>query len=604
MLLPKADMWVVIEVWALLLLFLYNVAGVDLHIYVNSIYIYYTLGYHFSRCVCSRWEAIPNHFAGAKLDLQIRRKFGLLFHIASLGIFYPLCYWNCGNCVQAHVILWDQVSRHLYRNNMMTKEYWNLRGYRLAAHRIDYLKSCRFEISMIDRWCFIAVRHYLNLDGNFNQFEYSNLIEMQGRVEKVWHSVNQATQQSFLKIMRNSYDGEMFELFHDATETANYINSVSKKEFVKLPLVKSVINSVKEIPDIENETCLGVSLSGGCDSMACLIAVILLHQFGYLPNLKKIAVIHINYQQRKLAKKEADFLQEYVETLNKTIDSELTITINVETCRPVTDFASFSEYDKHATATRFDAYKSSGARFIIVGHNIGDVLENILQNIFNVGSVVKSSVLDLCGMTRVSARLGSQIFRPLLMVEKDEIKRFCEVVHIPFFYDSSNPNCTRIKIRRVLVDSLVKVFGEKVIYNAVRNFYKKCELYRMFIQNINKKLLKSVQDHGSFSVLNITDVDDTKFFCMEQLSVILNTYTPLHPSHKSLIQLWEYLKSSQAKNIRLFNLNEKIPIYVVIENGKSYLIMVKEIDVDGSICLGDRRYKISMKSGKRSLTRQ
>ena len=38
-----------------------------------------------------------------------------------------------------------------------------------------------------------------------------------------------------------------------------------------------------------------------------LVIIILLNRFGHLPNLRTITVSHINYQQRKLAKREAEF---------------------------------------------------------------------------------------------------------------------------------------------------------------------------------------------------------------------------------------------------------------------------------------------------------
>ena len=567
--------------------------------------IFYILsGYNLSKIVCNRWESIPNHFAGSRIDERVRNNFGNIFDIFSLYIFYPLTYFN-STILIAHVILWDQVSRHLFRNieNTKMREKWTRRGYTLASKRIRFLRKSSSNIFMLDKWCFIAVRHQLNINEELDEQAYNTLLEMQYNVEKVWHSISLATKQALAKNKRNRYDGEMFEVFHDIEGMVRFINNTEKKEIFSLDIVKSVISSLNEHPEIIEEEKLGISLSGGCDSMVCLVIIILLNRFGHLPNLRTITVSHINYQQRKLAKREAEFLINYVNKLNSLVDVD--IEINVSTCKQSNEFSSFTDYDQHATNTRFNSYMSSGAKYFIVGHNIGDVLENILQNIFNVGSVVKCSLLELCGMTYMSNRLGTNIFRPLLLVEKEQIKNFCDIAKIPFFYDSSNPNCTRIKIRRVLVDSLINVFGNRVIYVAVRNFYKKCQLYRTFIDTINKNLISNINDFNNVSVLEITNIEDIKFFCLEQLPIILNTYTPLHPSNKSLNQLHDYINVTKRKNVdtkRFFNLNENIPFYILMNRGKIYLIMIKD-NCDVQISIDNLWYRVVVNNFGHSLNR-
>ena len=569
-------------------------------IYLILIYIF--LGYILSNYICNLWEALPNHFAGSRIDEKIKKQFGVIFLVLSSYIFYPLTFLFA-KVLTAHVILWDQVSRHLYRSNIFLKEKWNNRAYNLAFTRINNLRKHSSSISMLDRWCFIAVRHKLNTSKELDENGYNTLLDMQNKVEKVWNSMNNATKQALLKNKRNRYDGDMFEIFHNAEDTANFINNIEKSVFIENKLVKAVITSLNENSEIIEETVLGISLSGGCDSMVCLIVIILLNRFGYLPKLKTIKISHINYQQRNLATKEAEFLVNYANKLGSNI--ELDIDIKISTCQPASNFQSFTDYDKHATETRFNSYISSGAKFFIVGHNIGDVLENVLQNIFNVGSVVKCSLLEICGMTYMTNRLGTNIYRPLLLVEKEQIKDFCDMAKIPFFYDSSNPNCTRIKIRRILVDSLINVFGKNVIYNAVRNFYNKCHLYRSFIETLNKKLIQKIINYENVSVLDITDIEETKFFCLEQLPIILNTYTPLHPSNKSLNQLIDYINVLKRKNVdtkRFFNLNENIPFYILMNRGKIFLIMIKE-NCDIQISINNLWYRVVVNNFGHSLNR-
>ena len=128
-------------------------------IYLILIYIF--LGYILSNYICNLWEALPNHFAGSRIDEKIKKQFGVIFIVISSYIFYPLSFLFT-KVLTAHVILWDQVSRHLYRSNISLKEKWNNRAYNLAFTRINDLRKRSSSISMLDRWCFIAVRHKLN----------------------------------------------------------------------------------------------------------------------------------------------------------------------------------------------------------------------------------------------------------------------------------------------------------------------------------------------------------------------------------------------------------------------------------------------------------
>ena len=59
-------------------------------IYLILIYIF--LGYILSNYICNLWEALPNHFAGSRIDEKIKKQFGVIFLVISSYTFYPLSF--------------------------------------------------------------------------------------------------------------------------------------------------------------------------------------------------------------------------------------------------------------------------------------------------------------------------------------------------------------------------------------------------------------------------------------------------------------------------------------------------------------------------------
>ena len=109
-------------------------------------------------------------------------------------------------------------------------EYYQDRELQNDYNTFSYGLNISQQLFMLDKWCFIAVRHQLNINEELDEQAYNTLLEMQYNVEKVWHSISLATKQALAKNKRNRYDGEMFEVFHDIEDMVRFINNTEKKE--------------------------------------------------------------------------------------------------------------------------------------------------------------------------------------------------------------------------------------------------------------------------------------------------------------------------------------------------------------------------------------
>tara|TARA_B100001094_G_scaffold332758_1_gene406322 strand:+ start:3843 stop:4562 length:720 start_codon:yes stop_codon:yes gene_type:complete len=195
-----------------------------------------------------------------------------------------------------------------------------------------------------------------------------------------------------------------------------------------------ICNTIKTLLKDRNDKKLCVSLSGGVDSMVSLWA---------LKNVAKdleIMAIHINYNNRESCDLECEFLKQWC----KTINIELII-YKFDLKRENFMKQNRNFYETFTKNCRFDEYRKLECA-IIMGHNQNDCIENIITNISS-----QKHFNNLIGMKQTSIINDVEVLRPLLNIDKKDIKDFAIKYNIPFFQDSTPKWSRRGKIRDILL---------------------------------------------------------------------------------------------------------------------------------------------------------
>jgi tRNA(Ile)-lysidine synthetase-like protein len=183
-----------------------------------------------------------------------------------------------------------------------------------------------------------------------------------------------SNKENYDRFYKHSFSINLYYPFY-----SNILEASSIKELYNSPK-KNIINSIFTSFQIKNSTI--VSLSGGVDSM------VILHSLSKLK--KNVIAIHINYNNRVESKKEAQFLKLYCKFLNVRFELLNIVGYKRETTKR-------ENYEKTTTHIRFNYYslmiKKYSSNGIILGHHKGDVIENVLSNIFKGRNILDLTVL-------------------------------------------------------------------------------------------------------------------------------------------------------------------------------------------------------------------
>lgn len=193
----------------------------------------------------------------------------------------------------------------------------------------------------------------------------------------------------------------------------------------------------------ENDRIL-IAVSGGPDS------IFLFHFFIYLSKKKniEIKVSYIHHHLRKEADKELQFVKEISEKYN--IDF-IRGDIEIKEKRNIESRLREKRYEK-----LYQICEREKCNKIAVGHTLDDHIETVLMNFFR-----GSGLSGICGIRpeiKLFPRSEVSIIRPLLCVEKEEIKKYLKKNKIPYMIDRSNLslNFYRNKIRKKIIPFLIK----------------------------------------------------------------------------------------------------------------------------------------------------
>ena len=524
----------------------------------SDIQIYDEL-YNFWFTNQSYWFGCPIEF-----DNVIRDKYKefLLEQLQDNNLYqYP----NHQKIIFVKILLYDQLSRHIFRNekehikicdakaNELFIQYEILKHieiYEKPEERCFLLMPLRhsFELKniytcldLVHKW---IQEHYHKMYERFIKASCKKIYEL--NKEKIIH-YNTSNHNS------NSNPNMFYEniLDKNAYPNVNNLQKISKDNNLKQIFEKNMKHYVKN-----NSINITVSISGGVDSCVCLY--LLQDYIQSRTNQKNNFTFHINafmvnYSNRKEQNIEKEFVKDYCNKLNISFYVRDITELNRSTLK---DRAFYEQYTKNI---RYDCYKNLGD-IIILGHNLDDCMENIINNIKK-----NINYNNLKGMEIFNQEKDNDvcIFRPLLDVKKQEILEFAHKHNIPYVYDSTSSLCERGKLRDKFIPFINNY--DKNIYSGLielsNNYY---EIYKIY-ENVFPKI--------TFENDNKNKDKQELIITIENLNIYFFDY-------------WKRIFSYICKKLEIYYVkNKSIHNFIMnIKKQKSlYIILSKDLKIKNNL---------------------
>ena len=287
-----------------------------------------------------------------------------------------------------------------------------------------------------------------------------------------------------------------------------------------------------------------VSLSGGVDSMVIASCANFL-------GIKTICV-HINYNNRDESVLEAEFLKQWCEQ-NQMFHFEYVNILNLK--RGTLDR---SQYEVETRKIRMKSYKSLMERFetkyVCLGHHDGDIVENVLMNIFK-----NRDLLDLTVMKELSATSAEEevmLFRPLLGLFKASIFEFAHKYGVPYFKDTTPGWSVRGMLRTLLIPTLSRIFPrfEKALMGISKQSddWNQVIVQRVISPFLDTNVTYSETDGRTIVTIDYHFYEDMPecFFCRVWTNIFHSMQHSM-PSRKAMTELYLTMKKSEEKKMVL-----------------------------------------------------
>jgi tRNA(Ile)-lysidine synthetase-like protein len=360
----------------------------------------------------------------------------------------------------AIVIICDQLPRHIFRNTQSAHIIQHFLRMALFVCDVFTYHELWMDTLTPNEWCFMMLpyRHSLHfkhikrvMSLAWNKWSLTSFIPFKQFIKATYqrcptddqsHSLQSFTQYDSHTF---SHKHQIFQLFKDFLDPDSFIqlsDHLECKEFCK----RYCQDYFQNLNDNFNDQPLILSLSGGVDSMLC----------SWLFKDRIAAAVHINYSNRASADREQDFVIAWCAYLRIPL---FVRKINEIKRQPCMDADMREVYESYTRNVRFGTYKTVHHLFssykhnptVLLGHNKDDCLENIFTNIAH-----SNHLQQLNGMDVVSSIDNIQFIRPLLHINKADIKHYARLLNIPFLPNSTPSWSQRGQIRNNIVPVLHK----------------------------------------------------------------------------------------------------------------------------------------------------
>lgn len=456
------------------------------------------------------------------------------------------------------IILWDQISRHVYRDDLIKIKYYHTKSLNLSFNLLysDYdttltpnercflLMPLRHTFEKVYLEIVIEkVKDYMKMDGfdPYRRFyrvtllSYSKIITEELVPEDVNNTI---TDESIINILDKKSNSTI----------------ISCNEILKNDVYKTFEKFIKSYPS----KGIVISISGGVDSMLC--SYVLSRVRIKYPNLNIIAVM-VNYNNRKECITETQFVTRWLKSLNIPLYVRH---IKYLRRKSEDDLTDRNFYEAITKQFRFDLYKRFGYP-VILGHNKDDCIENIFTNVRK-----GRSYDNLNGMKSVSLVNEIIFYRPMLEITKLEIYNFAKNYKIPYLADSTPEWSDRGRIRDDLIPFL-NTFDPSLIPGLINLSKSISELSRcqtimvdMFVKNI------IIKENEAVMIINETDRTLGFDFWKKIVRYVVDNLNIGMCTNKSIHTLLKHLKI--PRRVRT-NLSKNLE---VVHNINSLVFCVKE----------------------------
>lgn len=358
--------------------------------------------------------------------------------------------------VFAHVLLWDQISRHCARVSAQN---------RIAEAAKLAMPCARALIGRVSDWptarqCFtlMPLRHSFEPVELERSLQLAQVWKAQpGSDVKMWRRFQVAAMRALLRVnteritpaVHGNGEWSRYEqvLEPSAPTTPVEIEEAWQRRYDSGAASCTAYKAVRKWLATCSKRRLVISVSGGVDSMLVLSLVKRIlddDRPRRTSSICSLAAAHIDYGNRLESTTEADFVQAYCSWLGVELFRRDLTEVHRQD-----DMLDRAEYEQITRETRFALYKraagecfSDGDFAVVLGHNRNDCWENIFTNI-NKGQHYD----DLRGMCCVATEFQCTTMRPLLDITKAEIYKAARHFKIPHCKDSTDPHCERGQLR-------------------------------------------------------------------------------------------------------------------------------------------------------------
>jgi len=359
-----------------------------------------------------------------------------------------------------YLILFDQITRNIARITNCEATKNDDKALLIASNL--FTKKYDFTLHFLQRIFIMLPFRHTNKEKYLNKV-ITRLNEY-NLTDEYYEKFYMATLKNYSNIDDNIYEICNTQKIKHAPLYNSRIHDLECEKYDTLEIPNIIINELKnnalyksvlEFVKCNNLSCIGVSLSGGVDSMVLLFMLKQMVLQGYISS---VVAIHLNYNLRKETEEEAQNLINICAYLNipmvyKNIRHFMNIKIDVPR-----DF-----FEDETKNIRFNLYKYAIKKYnldgIALGHHKDDMIENVFMNIMK-----GKSLMDLFVMSDKCVNYDVTILRPMLKHIKDDVIDIANKYSITYFKNTTPTWSFRGIIRNDIFPAIEK-FDKSVINN-------------------------------------------------------------------------------------------------------------------------------------------
>ena len=480
----------------------------------------------------------PEWFDGS-IDTEIREKFGELHNKVENGEYESWKDTKYGKL--AYIIVLDQFTRNLFRDSDFRRNDKKVLG--LVEEVLSKREDLNYTHFVQRMFILLPLRHSKNSQ-NIRRVleileeykkEFTVSIDLQYLEKFKCATIKDLTrangEYNYNTKQSNSIDytqySNILDLDYGSREHLN-----SKVDLEKL---------VKQYLEKYNIKKLGVSLSGGIDSM------VLLQILKKLLGKDNVVCGYISHSNRDVAKNELEFLIDWCNNLEVQLVYRKVDYMNRESVER--EF-----YEEETRNIRFELYKHIVKTYsldgVCLGHHRDDIGENVMMNVLQ-----GRDVLELKGMSDRKDMYGVTICRPMLHVKKDTVWYYGKTHNVQCFLDSTPDWSWRGVLRRQIYPRLDERVGS--IHTLLAALGDKSEEWNTVIEKmVFNPIYEKVEyfKNGCSIRLDKVALEMPNSFYTKLLVHVLHTMNVRMISNRCMVNFLEWLKdTSKDTYCRLSN---------------------------------------------------